>query len=220
MVLIINKCGQHSKFGLHRKFSFFKMILNAEWNIFLWGRGRLRGCVCATWRWWMVSWKHQHPLTWNRASVGSWTREGVNLPVVHNVLMVLQGIHVWGMWRPIRNITTFILQEPQTHCSHTWPSTVEHQVWGQLDQHMVWQWLWGANPTTNAIYLSSKGNACSDTSLAKLVLELTILRVIDHFKFLGCWWAASHWFTFFSHSVANQPPPILIKTTSLIINSL
>lgn len=60
-----------------------------------------------------------------------------DLPVVHNVPLVLQGIHVWGMWKPVRNITAFILQESQTRCSHTWPSTVEHQVWGQLDQHMV-----------------------------------------------------------------------------------
>lgn len=168
-------------------------------------------------------WSHgsiNPPMTWIRASVGSWTAAGVNLPVVRDVPLVLQWIQVWGMWRPVRNITAFILQEPQTRCSHTWPSTVEHQAWCQLDQHMVWQWLWGSNPSINAICLSSKGNACSDTSLAKLVLELTILRVIDHFRFLGCWWAASHWFTFFSHSMANQALPILIKTTSLIINSL
>lgn len=30
MILIINKCGQHSKFGLHRKFSSFKVIENVE----------------------------------------------------------------------------------------------------------------------------------------------------------------------------------------------
>lgn len=39
MVLIINKCGQHSKFGLHRKFSFFKMTLMLSETFFCGGEG-------------------------------------------------------------------------------------------------------------------------------------------------------------------------------------
>lgn len=75
------------------------------------------------------------PVTWIRPSVGSWTVAGVNLPVVRDVPLVLHWIQVWGMWRPVRNITAFILQKPLTRCSHTWPSTVQ-QAWCQLD-HMV-----------------------------------------------------------------------------------
>lgn len=55
-----------------------------------------------------------------------------------------------GMWGPVRKHQCFhhpgTTDTLQPHMSCPAPEGAS----GQLDQHMVWQWVWGSNPSTNS----------------------------------------------------------------------